>query len=173
MSVLKKKGRIKKARVGTILDLLESSEEKLDQLFVDNSFSEKEPLPEGRLKGSLLHGQLFPLNVVPLRGFFQNPFIPWNGVRMQQVGKGEAQGINMFNVGPLETRAFRFIASRELALFGSKPALVFHYDRRENPIWMRPLRSEIKQVHAGLFLGRTYYFTQGHNYFLFYFYLQS
>ena len=171
--MIKKRGRFKKTRVAGVLELVDSDEKKLDLLYIDNTFPKEENMPEGRFTGSLLHGNFFPLNIIQLRNFFQNPVIPWNGVRMQQVGRGESQGINMFNIGPIESRAFRFTAFRETALFGSKEALVFHYDRRENPAWLRPLRSELKLISAGLYLGRSYYFTQGHNYFLFYFYLQG
>lgn len=153
-------------------DLQGRSEEELDELYREATTPGIQEL-EGRYHGTVVSGRVFPLDLDETLQIVNMPWMPWGGKKFYPIDEDEARGCNWYQVGPIERNGYSFVGRHAPAIYGRAEAYVFDYDLPDNPGAVRNVRDELKKVHDGLYLGRTYMRIRGEHQFVLYFALEE
>lgn len=77
---------------------------------------------------------------------------PWGGKAFKSSSAGGGTGINRVRLGA-ERRWFPFHTRFEPSAIDGAPCILLDYDLAENPLVIRKIRDELREVAPGLFLG--------------------
>lgn len=111
---------------------------------------------DGELRGRMLafrgtdHGRIFRL-VATLGASAR---FPWRGKTLTARSATDGAGINRMTipgVGPGDL--FPFKTKFDASALDGKPCVFIDYDHPENPVYIRAIRDEVRQVSPGLFFG--------------------
>ena len=156
----------------TFEDLQAASEDELDGIYRDATAPEIEEL-EGRYRGSVVSGRVFPLDTEAALKIVNTEWMPWGGKKFYPVDEEESRGCNWYRLGPVERNGYSFVGRITPAIVGRAEAYVLDYDLPDNPGAVQNVRDELKKVREGLYLGRTYVRMGGEHRFVMYFVLED
>lgn len=88
--------------------------------------------------------------------FGKTPLFPWTGTTFSARSLIKGSGINRINLSITRQEWFAFRTSFKSSLVDSRPCIHLSYALRENPLIMRGLVNEVRQVEPGLYLGPTF-----------------
>jgi hypothetical protein len=111
---------------------------------------------DGKLIGRMLavrgteHGPIHEL--VELLGAW--PGFPWHGKTLHATSATEGTGINRVDIPALGKRdLYPFKTQFDRSALDGKPCVFINYDSDENPVYIRAIRDEVRQIAPGLFFG--------------------
>jgi hypothetical protein len=109
----------------------------------------------GDLRGRMLaiQGLPEPFAGAP-RALASASWFPWRGKSFSPHGPVSGEGIN--RVVSERLRLFRFETSIGRSRAGDFDAVQLDYDLPENPFFIRPIKDEIREIDAGLWLGQAW-----------------
>ena len=94
----------------------------------------------------------------PVKKLADTPFFPWRGKSFCVIGS-DVSGINRLFSDVLPLRVFRFETRVEKSLFDDSDTLVLNYDLPGNPMAIKKVRDELREVGTNLLLGPMYFQT--------------
>ncbi len=82
------------------------------------------------------------------------PGFPWHGKTFNATSAKEGTGINRVDIPGLGKQdLFPFTTQFDPSALDEKPCIFINYDRDENPVYIRAIRDEVRQISPGLFFG--------------------
>lgn len=135
--------------------LAAKSDVELERLYRGGAATTEFFTRSGRPKGRMLavrHLERPPVGGA-LRRFAAKGGFPWGGKSFFAVSPDAGRGINRVRLGPLRFEWYPFDTRIEPSLVDGKDTVLLDYDKPENPIFIRPIRDEIREIAPGLFLG--------------------
>jgi hypothetical protein len=128
-------------------------------------------LPQGRLL--TLTGQLGRgLIGKTIRRFAASESFPWLGKRFESSSTESGDGVNRFKLFG-ERELFRFNTRIVPSLLDGKSCICLDYNRRGNPIGIRSMWDELREVSPGLFMGPGFFRVGGRQRLLLFFAVES
>jgi hypothetical protein len=108
----------------------------------------------GDLRGRMLALVDLPGPLTRLgRALASTSWFPWRGKSFHQDAEGSG-GVN--RVGTDRLRLFRFSTSVGPSRAGAFDAVQLDYDRPQNPVFIRAIKDEIRELSPGLYLGQAW-----------------
>lgn len=104
-----------------------------------------------RVVGGLGRGRAFDV----VRRLAASRAFPWLGKTFTSSSAERGEGVNRVWLGGVR-ELYRFDTRIEASAHDGRPAVVLDYDRPGNPLLIRAIRDELRQVRDGLFLGPAY-----------------
>lgn len=103
------------------------------------------------MRGSWVRSLAAPL----LRRLAASEVFPWRGKQFSCDDDHAGSGINRISVPILlgRQRLFNFSTSFGKSLIDGKDTIVLDYDHPENPLYIRQLHDELREVSPGVFVG--------------------
>lgn len=148
-------------------DLLALPAKRLEQLYVEATTPVLSDV-RGDLRGRMLATTVLPPWAAGLaRAWASTDYFAWRGKTMTPHTDDAGEGINRVLVDGL--RLYRFETRIGPSRAGDFDALQLDYDLPENPFFVRPIKDEMRQLHADLWLGQAYLALRGRETLVLYF----
>jgi hypothetical protein len=77
---------------------------------------------------------------------------PWDGKSLSSTGDLTSDGINRMKLG-VNLNLFPFKTRIEPSVIDGEPAIYLDYEQKGNPIFIKKIRDELREIEPGLFLG--------------------
>ena len=84
--------------------------------------------------------------------FAKHPLFPWDGKSMAATSDQTSDGINRVKLGA-KMNWFPFKTSVQDSVIDGKPTIVLDYEQKGNPIFIKAIHDEIREVAPGMYLG--------------------
>lgn len=84
--------------------------------------------------------------------FAKHPLFPWDGKSMAATSDQSSDGINRIKAG-VKGNLFPFKTSVQPSSIDGDPTIVLDYEQKGNPIFIKKIHDEIREVAPGLYLG--------------------
>jgi hypothetical protein len=84
--------------------------------------------------------------------FAKHPLFPWDGKSMAATSPETSDGINRIRLGA-KMNWFPFKTSVQDSAIDGKPTIVLDYEQEGNPIFIKKIHDEIREVAPGVYLG--------------------
>lgn len=84
--------------------------------------------------------------------FAKHPLFPWDGKSMAATSSATSDGINRIGPGGKMTW-FPFKTSVQSSVIDGNPTIVLDYEQDGNPVFIRKIHDEIREVAPGMYLG--------------------
>jgi hypothetical protein len=147
----------------TLDDLAALSSADLGKLYGDGDvpadFSALEKHPRGRML-AVRGVEKTPFRAL-LAEFAKLGFFPWDGTSMTSTGARTGEGVNRINLGPIRTTWFTFTTSVQTSVVDGRETIVLDYEHPGNPLFVRKIHDELREVAPGLYLGPAMWKTSG------------
>ena len=152
---------------GTLDDLLALDGDTLGRLYAEARVPRIADV-SGDLRGRMLAvPQLPPTIAGPVRAFASSDRFPWRGKSFTPHGETRGEGINRIFTDRI--RRYRFDTFIGPSRAGAFDALQLDYDKPENPFFIRPIKDEIRELRARLWLGQAWLQLRGEPHLVLYF----
>ena len=110
---------------------------------------------DGDAKGAVL--AIRSLSRSPLHPLLQSianlPLFPWLGKSFKGHIQDQGEGINRINLLSRKAQWFPFETRFAASFLDAKPTLILDYGRPGNPLFIRQIVDEVREVAPGLYLG--------------------
>jgi hypothetical protein len=148
--------KAKSAKTLTFEDLTALSLDGLAELYaggtVPDGFAKAlDNHPKGRMVALRGIDSVPVLNKV-VDAFAKHPLFPWDGKSMAATSDQTSDGINRIKVGA-KMNWFPFKTSVQPSSIDGKPTIVLDYEQKGNPIFIKAIHDEIREVAPGMYLG--------------------
>lgn len=84
--------------------------------------------------------------------FAKHPLFPWDGKSMAATSAQTSDGINRVKAGA-KMNWFPFKTSVQDSKIDGKPTIVLDYEQKGNPIFIKKIHDEIREVAPGMYFG--------------------
>jgi hypothetical protein len=84
--------------------------------------------------------------------FARHPLFPWDGKTMEATSEQTADGINRIKAGA-KMNWFPFKTRVQPSSIDGEPTIVLDYEQKGNPILIKKIHDEIREVAPGMYLG--------------------
>ncbi len=139
---------------GTLDDLLALDAPALEALYRGARLPRLEDV-HGDLRGRMLAVVGLPAALVgPVRAFAGSGSFPWRGKSFTPHGASSGEGVN--RVISDRWKLFRFSTFVARSRAGAFDAVQLDYDRPSNPLFIRAIKDEIRELRPGLWLGQAW-----------------
>jgi hypothetical protein len=142
--------------VYTLDDLAAKSYDELESLYAGGVIPKSMKAVDGPLKGRMLAVRHIRGGVASAIATFagSSSFI-WDGKTFKATDDGNGGGINRIRIpGVLGSQdLFPFYTRFQASVVDGRPTLVLDYDRHENPLYIRKIHDEIREISPGMYLG--------------------
>lgn len=109
----------------------------------------------GDLRGRMLAVPALPDAITALpRAWARTSLFPWRGKSFTPQGEARGDGIN--RVVSDRLKLFRFETFAGPSRHDGEPAIQLDYDHRENPLFIRVIEDEIRELSPGVYLGQAW-----------------
>ena len=82
------------------------------------------------------------------------PGFPWHGKTLHATSASAGTGINRVDIPGVGARdLYPFKTQFDESALDGKPCVFINYDSDENPVYIRAIRDEVRQIAPGLFFG--------------------
>jgi len=138
----------------TLDDLSAMTYDQLDELYrkgsVPEDFSALGNKPKGRMVAirGLADSPLHPV----VRAISKLPVFPWDGKSMTATSAQTSDGINRVKLG-VTMDWFPFKTRVEPSVIDGQDTIYLDYEQPGNPLFIRKIRDELREVSPGMYLG--------------------